>query len=929
MEYYNVAERGKSKSFTPAELRVFVTRLHLDLENNYAFRQCQMPLIVVAIPACSLLLSLGVLVSYDVLKSPYLTFDPRDESDQSLKEIFGNVVANLRRMECGCACILSRSCDVERFRRCSREHVNGESLSIIDFEDIFDNLGEDDSLPPPSRTSPPSSDPSHPLSHVAMTSGTTKSPRLTLHSRKSMSHYVKHKNELLRCCSSSVVLIASNAGFDPCLGEIVSTFEANGTMVIVGGKQASLLEPREFCALVKATKITHIMSTPLVFSSLTHGISPDDPALSSLSAIALGGERLPNKLCLDWAVSDSDSDTNHKKRQLINMYGLTEACIYQVMGVVQPSDSISDNIIHCGVPLGSIEVSIDAENNNEIIMKNGQLDSYSDFPDNNTLRTGDRGEFMPSGNLVIHGRIDSSLNRETKISGVRINLDGVSETLKSAFSLSPIVNDCCVIATSGMLVCFVVTAPEFSSPLAEVVSQTSLLFLLLSLSAEKYCKKNHRPSLFLSQSTKIPTRRGGEKRDFRSLISTASNILDSAFLPNSPTCNPTSLTTLETVVYEEIRLTLNLQPAQVKYLTPSSRFADFGGDSLSATRIVRGIYARHHKLEDNRFLGGDRGEFGGCFDAVHLITAPTLGDYTRFLESHQICSDNENGDNNVPPPPSIPSATTANTANTIDDRLSSALMDAIMTSSASFARAFLTLGANPNHNAHNGKIGKLSDRRERKKLWSSSAVHLACSRGDPVILQMLLEFNAKVAIPDAAGNFPLQLAAGGAGKGMGSQNVEYNDEGDENVDDTKNDLEGENRVKCVKLLLEAGCVPTSKDANKHTLIHAAARAGQPAVLSYAIELLADEMKIKDNKNFGIIDWKDRWKRTPLHWACLNSHAECVEILLSKNADRDPMTTLHQRTKSRTSLVYESPLEIVERLNNVQLAAIFDKYSNKK
>ena len=157
-------------------------------------------------------------------------------------------------------------------------------------------------------------------------------------------------------------------------------------------------------------------------------------------------------------------------------------------------------------------------------------------------------------------------------------------------------------------VCFVSGA---ATPTATIVDKSSLLHLYLSLKGEKYLKKSHRPQLFIKVG-KIPMNKSGEKWDYKEMALLAKTLVMAEVedqdegLPgdfvnkNDSKCKQ--------VVFHEIKTQLNLQTCQLKFLTSQAQFSDLGGDSLSATRICRGILAEHAGVKDSRFLGGERGE---------------------------------------------------------------------------------------------------------------------------------------------------------------------------------------------------------------------------------------------------------------------------------------------------------------------------------
>ena len=119
------------------------------------------------------------------------------------------------------------------------------------------------------------------------------------------------------------------------------------------------------------------------------------------------------------------------------------------------------------------------------------------------------------------------------------------------------------------------------------------------------------------------------------------------------------------------------------------------------------------------------------------------------------------------------------------------LYEALLQSTSSrftnIAMALLDIGADPNIQESEGRIGKVTDRNTQKKLFRSNPLHLACLHGEPQLVQKLLNKGAKHNVPNASSLFPLHLAAGG----------EYHNSSTTNEDDQ--------RLICVQLLLQAGC----------------------------------------------------------------------------------------------------------------------------
>ena len=65
------------------------------------------------------------------------------------------------------------------------------------------------------------------------------------------------------------------------------------------------------------------------------------------------------------------------------------------------------------------------------------------------------------------------------------------------------------------------------------------------------------------------------------------------------------------------------------------------------------------------------------------------------------------------------------------------------------------------------------------------------------------------------------------------------------------------------------------------------------------------------KEKTLIDMRDNWGRTPVHWAVLHGHSQVLEILLRNGFSANPPKP--KDNHRRTSVANESPMEICSRL----------------
>ena len=359
---------------------------------------------------------------------------------------------------------------------------------------------------------------------------------------------------------------------------------------------------------------------------------------------------------------------------------------------------------------------------------------------------------------------------------------------------------------------------------------------------------------------------------------------------------------------------LNLPPSTESHLSLGSNFAALGGDSLAATRVVRSLYASHNDISNARHLGGKFGTLDGAFAVKHLLSARTLGAYVDWLDTNGVCGstadainseiDKDRTSTGKKQPMQFEEEGVTVSAEEEEARmLYEALVNSTMQGHTAIALHLLAVGANPNYSPKGKKVqrmGKLADKRDKKSIFQSSPLHLACIKGYDNLVAALIKSGARTKVPDAAGGLPLLLNCSSG---------------------TRSDDEDERRLRIARLLLEYSNVPLSaKDAARQTVLHAGARSGHPKLLRYLMSSwtkAGDEGKIHiypAGIKGGRYDWQDRWFRTPVHWAVLNGNVEALAILLEGGCSPSPCRPKASVVSKKTSAALESPLEICERVH---------------
>merc|ERR1712008_23290 len=178
-------------------------------------------------------------------------------------------------------------------------------------------------------------------------------------------------------------------------------------------------------------------------------------------------------------------------------------------------------------------------------------------------------------------------------------------------------------------------------------------------------------------------------------------------------------------------------------------------------------------------------------------------------------------------------------------------------------------------------------------------LHSAASGKSPVAaLQALLGLRASVTATEAHGVMALHLAA------------------------------SYGPSESVDLLLSAKAPLAAKDLNLQTALHFAARSGNIQTLALLLDRWqADESLVSQGSRVygGAFDWRDRWHRTPVHWAVLNDCTDALRALLTARASPAPPAVKDSKHGKNTTLRHESPLTIALRRGSEAAAELLRQH----
>ncbi|WP_192484725.1 MULTISPECIES: non-ribosomal peptide synthetase [Cysteiniphilum] len=304
------------------------------------------------------------------------------------------------------------------------------------------------------------------LAYVIYTSGTTGVPKGVMQEHNNVVELFRTASDYFSFGQSDHWMMFHDYIFDFSVWELWGALSHGGMLVLPSRRQ--LLDMNEIFRLCNAYEVSVFNQTPAVFLQFQGFLNFLPEARSCLKKfryIILGGDRLtPDKLSQWWTFCAIQGVVSPK---IINMYGITEATIhvsYKEMSYDESEvnsligKSLADMQIYIldkymnPLPVGAIgEIYVSGERlsrgylnlpdlTNKNFVKNpfynGALIADGRF--DRMYRTGDLARWLPNGELIYIGRIDSQI----KIRGYRIELDEIERRL----ALISGIEQCCVVA---------------------------------------------------------------------------------------------------------------------------------------------------------------------------------------------------------------------------------------------------------------------------------------------------------------------------------------------------------------------------------------------------------------------------------------------------------------------------------------------------
>ncbi len=440
------------------------------------------------------------------------------------------------------------------------------------------------------------------IAYILYTSGSTGTPKGVKVTREGLFNFIEGISEVLDFSPRKRIACLTTVSFDIFFLESIMALYKGLTVILANENEQR--NPKLMAALIQDSDVDMIQMTPSRMQLLLNH-DKELLCLKNIKEIMIGGEPFPLGLLR----------TLQKKTtaKIYNMYGPTETTIWSSV-----SDLTNKDRIDIGRPIKNTEIYIVDENlsilsdgqSGEIcIAGKGLAKGYvgrSDLtvekficlpqdPDVRVYRTGDRGRYLPNGDLEYLGRTDN----QVKIRGHRIELEEVESHLNQIDGI----NQSVVIALKISETDKILEAFYTSDDNIEANDITAYL----SLKLPDYMI----PVIFKRVESFVQTANG--KIDRKRVLECVEINVDASVANHSAT---SELNNTQKKVLEVI---LSVLDSKIDDITLETEFSGAGVDSITFITVVVA-------LED---------EFNFEFDdEMLLITAfPTIKSVIEYVES--------------------------------------------------------------------------------------------------------------------------------------------------------------------------------------------------------------------------------------------------------------------------------------------------------
>ena len=332
--------------------------------------------------------------------------------------------------------------------------------------------------------------------YICYTSGSTGTPKGVAIREESMINYVLETIKTFSYNEQTVNLNISPFYFDGSFGGVFCTFFCGGELVIFDNVN---INPKKLIEKIKKFGITHIGSTPGLFSILVSCMNDKNVSEMNLKTIGLGGEVCPIEyICKLKKLLPSV--------RLFNRYGPTETTVIVSGYEITNADIYHKNTIPIGKPIANTEFYLVDEEDLLIEEKNSVGELYisgvqvmecywndteltrnvlrTDIIKNKIMyKTGDLIYMDDSGNYVFVGRNDEMIKRN----GYRIYL----KEIENAFENLEGVKECICMYVKNKLIVWITT--EYKAVSTDKLKEKLLKIIPAYMLPDKIVKLDKMP----------------------------------------------------------------------------------------------------------------------------------------------------------------------------------------------------------------------------------------------------------------------------------------------------------------------------------------------------------------------------------------------------------------------------------------------------
>lgn len=283
------------------------------------------------------------------------------------------------------------------------------------------------------------------LAYIIYTSGSTGNPKGVMIENHSVCKYIIGQTKFFNVNSTDNILQFSNICFDASVEQIFLALLNGATLSLID--ENTLKDNDLFAKVIKDKKITYLHATPGLLENI------DPSAFTSLKRVIAGGDVCRKELAKKWA----------KQVNFYNEYGPTEITVAATAYLCK-EELIDDlKVIPIGKALENMKVYIlddqlrpisEGESGEIYLGGNRLARGYHNLPEltakafiespfttgERLYKTGDIGEYLPTGDIVFLGRVDD----QVKIRGYRIELGEIENKLNQLNGI----NQCIVLANN-------------------------------------------------------------------------------------------------------------------------------------------------------------------------------------------------------------------------------------------------------------------------------------------------------------------------------------------------------------------------------------------------------------------------------------------------------------------------------------------------